>query len=304
VILLWGVRDERPLAKVEAELRNLSAPYYVVDQRRTHETNIQLDGSGNLDYLECCGRAISMTDVRSCYLRPYDIRDLPTVSGPGPNSAEWLRALALDESLLCWMEMTTATVVNRPSAMLSNGSKPFQLALIADAGFVVPETLVTNDASELENFLERHRQVVYKSISGMRSKVTRLSPQILAERKNDLVHCPTQFQEYVGGVDYRVHIVGERTFSCQIHSEQDDYRFQEDGSGVQIMPADLPCDVICRCVRLTASLGLLLSGIDLRQAQDDRWYCFEVNPSPAFTYYEQYTKQPIAGAIAQLLASI
>ncbi len=48
--------------------------------------------------------------------------------------------------------------------------------------------------------------------------------------------------------------------------------------------------------------GLLVSGIDLRHAKrDNRWYCFEVNPSPAFSYYEQYTGQTIAAAVARLL---
>jgi len=304
MILLWGVGDEEPLAKVAAELNNISVPYYIVDQRRTNETSLRLDVSGTIEYLECCDTAIPITEVRSCYLRPYDIRDLPSISGPGPNSAEWQQALALDESLLCWAEMTTATVVNRPSSMLSNGSKPFQLTLIAAAGLTVPETLVTNDLTELEHFCEQHRDVVYKSISGMRSRVTRLSPQILAERKNDLVYCPTQFQEYVDGVDYRVHVVGDQTFACQIHSDQDDYRFQVEGNGVQITPADLPTEISSRCVRLTSTLGLLVSGIDLRHASDDRWYCFEVNPSPAFSFYENHTGQPIAAAIAQMLASI
>ena len=45
-----------------------------------------------------------------------------------------------------------------------------------------------------------------------------------------------------------------------------------------------------------------LAGIDLRLTDDGRWFCFEVNPSPGFTYYEQATGQPIARSIARLLA--
>ncbi len=55
-----------------------------------------------------------------------------------------------------------------------------------------------------------------------------------------------------------------------------------------------------RCVEATRSLGLTISGVDLRRAPDGRWFCFEANPSPGFTYYEANTGQPIA-AIASLL---
>jgi uncharacterized circularly permuted ATP-grasp superfamily protein len=40
---------------------------------------------------------------------------------------------------------------------------------------------------------------------------------------------------------------------------------------------------------------------DLARAPDGRWFCFEVNPSPGFTYYESHTGQPIAAAIADML---
>ncbi len=54
---------------------------------------------------------------------------------------------------------------------------------------------------------------------------------------------------------------------------------------------------------MTASLGLLIAGIDLRLTDDGHWYCFEVNPSPGFTYYEIATGQPLALAVARLLSA-
>lgn len=49
-------------------------------------------------------------------------------------------------------------------------------------------------------------------------------------------------------------------------------------------------------------MNLLLAGLDLRCTPEGEWYCFEVNPSPAFTCFEQRTRQPIAEAVARLLA--
>jgi glutathione synthase/RimK-type ligase-like ATP-grasp enzyme len=282
-------------------LQRLRAPYALVDQRRAPDFQIHRDDDGNLRRLTGAGAEIALPDVTGFYLRPYDVREAPAVARAGPGSAEWTRAVSLDESLLCWAEMADAVVVNRPSAMHSNGSKPYQLSLIAAMGFAVPETLVTNDAEELRGFCDRHSEVIYKSASGVRSKVTRLTSRVLRERQEDLAHCPTQFQQYIAGVDYRVHVAGEAVFSCEIRSTSDDYRFFDGGCAPEIVPVQVPDGVAELCREVTTGLGLLVSGIDLRRTAEDRWYCFEVNPSPAFTYYEQYTGQPIAAAIARLL---
>ena len=66
-------------------------------------------------------------------------------------------------------------------------------------------------------------------------------------------------------------------------------------------PATLPPTVAEACLRLARRLDLLLAGIDLKETPDGEYYCFEVNPSPGFLYYEQYTGQPISTALADLL---
>jgi glutathione synthase/RimK-type ligase-like ATP-grasp enzyme len=56
-------------------------------------------------------------------------------------------------------------------------------------------------------------------------------------------------------------------------------------------------------LQLAQRLELPLAGIDLRRTPDGRHVCFEVNPSPAFSFYEQRTGLPIAAAIARYLAA-
>jgi glutathione synthase/RimK-type ligase-like ATP-grasp enzyme len=152
-------------------------------------------------------------------------------------------------------------------------------------------------------FWHAHNQVIYKSISGIRSIVSRLT-DTHRERLHWVNSCPTQFQEFVEGVDYRVHVVGKNVFPCRIVSKADDYRYApRQGEPVDIESCTLPIDLCKRCIELTEDLGLVISGIDLRKTPTGRWYCFEVNPSPGFTYYEEATGQPIAEAIAKLLAA-
>ena len=65
---------------------------------------------------------------------------------------------------------------------------------------------------------------------------------------------------------------------------------------------ELPDELAERCLRLAQALGLAFAGIDLKLTPDRQVYCFEVNPSPAFSYYEAHTGQPIAHAVARYLA--
>jgi glutathione synthase/RimK-type ligase-like ATP-grasp enzyme len=118
------------------------------------------------------------------------------------------------------------------------------------------------------------------------------------------VNCPSQFQQYIPGTDFRVHVVGDEVFSCEIRSEADDYRYAAPGlASAQVRSATLPKDLAERCTAASSAMGLQVSGIDFRRAQWDEWFCLEINPSPGFTFYESATGQRIAAAIAGLLSS-
>jgi glutathione synthase/RimK-type ligase-like ATP-grasp enzyme len=59
--------------------------------------------------------------------------------------------------------------------------------------------------------------------------------------------------------------------------------------------------VTAACLRLARALDLLIAGIDLKVTPDGEHYCFEINPSPGFSYYEHGSGQPISAALADLL---
>jgi glutathione synthase/RimK-type ligase-like ATP-grasp enzyme len=206
-------------------------------------------------------------------------------------------------TLLGIVSCAPAIVVNRPFAGRSNWSKPFQLRLIAAAGLQVPDTLVTTDAEAALSFLVEHKRIAYKSISGIRSIVATLALAD-ADRLRAVAHGPVQFQQWIDGHDIRVHVVADRWFATAIDSDVDDYRYaSHDGADVTMTPIEIPTDLGKSLVALTKGMGLLVSGIDLRVTRNNEWFCFEINPSPGFTFYEAATGQPIGEAIADLLAS-
>jgi glutathione synthase/RimK-type ligase-like ATP-grasp enzyme len=184
--------------------------------------------------------------------------------------------------------------------MASNNSKPYQAALIRRLGFGVPETLVTNDPDEVRRFQRRVGRLVFKSTSGTRSIVHELTPAraVTLERVRNL---PTQFQPLLTGTNVRVHVIGRQVFACEIAAETVDYRYREGGSPARMQPVRLPPALRSRCLELSAALDLPLAGIDLLRDGDGQWWCFEVNPSPAYSCFAEPTGMPMAEALARWL---
>ena len=295
VVLLWGAGAEGPLAAVRRELKVRGVPTFEMDQRDAPETAIDLEVGREVGgEIRVRDRRIDLAEITAVYLRPYDLA--PALE----DGAARRRTAILEHAMMIWTRITPALVVNRPQAMAANDAKPWQMEQVRELGFRVPETLLTTDPDAARIFWERHGDVVYKSVSGTRSIVSRLRPE-QAGRLANISRCPTQFQEYVPGRDYRVHVVGEELFASEIVSDADDYRYPG-RRPVEIRACILPEDVAARCVRLAHAACLPVAGIDLRRTPAGHWYCFEVNPSPAFTYYESRTGQPIGRVIAGFLA--
>lgn len=302
MILLWGVADDGPLAAVRAALDRMGAPVFLLDQSRSGETAVDLSAGYRVaGEIRAGGARCDLAGVSGVYVRCHNARAVT----PGADTDDALARHAdhLDAIMSGFLDVTAARVVNPAEAMATNGSKPYQSAIIAAHGFAVPDTLISTDPDEVETFAARHGEIIYKSISGVRSIVARLGPEH-ADRLADVAWCPTQFQQYVPGRDYRVHVVGDAVFAAEIVSDADDYRYAaRQGEDTTVQASRIPVFLEERCRTLAAALGLALAGVDLRLTPQGEWYCFEVNPSPAFTYYASATGQPIGQAIAALLAA-
>lgn len=307
MILFCGIPSEPPLRLAIEAAREAGVPHLVFNQREAQFSDLCLDVergevTGVLRYR---GTDHLLQGFTGVYTRLTDWRTLPEnnpVLGAAPDPGRVEHSRLVHEALAEWIELAPCRVLNRAWAMASNSSKPYQTRIIAGEGFLVPPTLVTNDPSQVRGFLDEHGRAVYKSVSSVRSIVRELRPDDL-DRLDRVRHLPTQFQGYIPGTNVRVHVVGEEVFATRIESNAVDYRYAgRDGDEARMSPAELPADVRGRCVQLSQRLDLPLCGIDLKVTPGGEWYCFEVNPSPAYSCYEESTGQPISRAIVAWLS--
>lgn len=305
MILVWGTQGDSPTDAVLGALTKRGEKTLFVDQGRYADIDIELaDDALASGTLRIADRRVALTDIRAAFVRPQDFRRTPALRGLAREHPARQHATAVEEALLGWIEIADLLALNRPSDMASNNSKPYQSEIIRGAGFATPATLVTTDPEAARDFWRSRKDVIYKSVSGIRSIVRRLDPARHGDRLADVVHCPTQFQEYIAGVDWRVHVVGQHVFACRVTSKADDYRYAgRDGLSVDLEAATLDDQIAARCVALARRCRLPLAGIDLRETPEGVFYCFEVNPSPGFTYYQGATEHAIDEAIAEVLSS-
>lgn len=308
MILFAGIPSEPPLAlAIESAVRRGIA-HVVLNQRQLAFCDLEVRWRGGEagGALWAGEKSWDLREFGGAYARTVEPESLPERHAtrrarPDPHETE--RAAFFDDAFHDWLDAAPGRIANRPSAMASNASKPFQAQLIAAHGFLTPPTLVTNEPGEVREFHARHGRVVFKSISSVRSIVREWRPGG-RDRLDRLALLPTQFQALVPGQNVRVHVAGDAVFASAIRSEALDYRYAErEGASLSMETLALPASVEDRCVAMTRALGLVLSGIDLKLTPSGEWYCFEVNTSPGYSYFQEHTGQPIADALVSCLAA-
>ncbi len=301
MILLAGIPSERPLALCIAAAERCGLRHGVLNQRDSGAAALllRLETGRPVGVVQFRSGTVPLEAVTGVFQRLTDPSMLPEARRDPAVAA---RARAFHAVLQDWLALTPARVLNRTEPSAGNASKPAQALRLARLGWTVPETLVTSDPEAALAFRARHGRAVFKSASGVRSIVTEFTrdhePRLWRLRA-----LPTQFQELVPGTDIRVHVVGERIFATEARSHALDYRYAgRSGPPAELLATTLPAEIEARCRATAAALDLPLCGIDLRRRPDGEHVCFEANPAPAFSWYEESTGQPIADAIVTYLA--
>lgn len=306
MILFCGIPSEPPIALAVEAARACGIPYVMFNQRESCSSDavLHLKKGRASGFLWSGEKQWPLEEFTGVYTRLMEARFIPEHQPRGRRPAE-LHALQkctfLAELLDEWIEIASCRIVNRTSSTLSNVSKPYQSQLIRRVGLRIPLTLVTNQPEEAIRFWHECGRVVFKSISSVRSIVQEFHPAMPGGLEK-IRALPVQFQAYIPGVNIRVHVIGARLFATQIETEAIDYRYAQ-GGGLELRaePFDLPAPIQCQCLSLARDLGLAFCGIDLKRTPSGDYYCFEANPSPAYSYFEELSGQPIAQALVEYL---
>jgi glutathione synthase/RimK-type ligase-like ATP-grasp enzyme len=296
MILVLGSGRDKVFPQVNECLREFGHPFLAVDEDDPGRYSVAREGlNGASVFRVVGGDCDGQRPVQSIFVRHAVARTL---------ELEQLDAMGQLQGALNFMLCAArCPTINPPASALSNYSKPYQAALLAEAGFDIPRSLVTNIPEAARSFWDEcNGEVIYKGVSNVTTLAQLLTPDTLP--RLDLLPCsPTLFQEYVAGDDYRVHVVGDRAFVTRIVAENVDYRRTSliESQEIRVEAAELEPDVVDRCIAFTHRLGLVVSGMDFKQQVSGRLVALELNPYPQFTFYDRRSGQPITRAVVEYL---
>lgn len=199
-----------------------------------------------------------------------------------------------------------AVWVNDPGADRTASRKIVQLETARRAGFVIPETLVTNDPDEARSFVgARPGPVVYKRTGTGRAEFseTRVVTPADLRRLETIRSAPTTFQDYVEAVcDLRVVWIDGVEWTVRIDSQSGVGRVDSRlDTSVAFTPERLPAAVSKSITTVMGALGLSFGVLDIRLGIDGEYYFLEVNPQGQFAYLEIKTGLPIFRSLAGYL---
>lgn len=301
VALICGIVEESPVAMLIDSLRRRGADFLILDQKKLAEQvrlRWQVTDSGLAGNLMVGRRTIDINEIRSVYHRFMSPED---VAGIKDCSAAVEQTRSIMHSLMNLFDILPVRMINRRRPMMSNNSKPYQASLVCQAGFVTPETLITNDARALLSFAAHTGPLIYKSISSVRSIVAPFDVNAI-EKIQSLHLLATQFQQKIDGFSVRVHVIGQRLFATKISSKATDYRYaSQEGTTAVMKPYELTDKLRAKCLCLSRLCQLSFAGIDLI-ISPQKVICLEVNPSPGYSYYQERTGQKISDALADYLS--
>ena len=304
MILVCGGLADPVTELVCSRIRACGYPYRLLDQGRYPDgftVHREWREGPSEGYIAGPDWRVELSELSGVFARFLGREGRVPLPGVAPDVLPAIYAEA-ETGLVALFEDLPCTVANRYRGGMSNHSKPYQALLLKECGFEVPDTLVTNDPAEARAFFDEHSgDVICKSLSGIRSIVRRVSHEHLS-RLPLLRYGPAQFQRYIPGDNVRVHVVGEQVFATRVHSDAVNYRYARlEGGNCELAEEALTPEIAKTCIRTSRRLELDFAGVDLKITPEGMVFCFEVNPSPGFAFYELGTGQPISAALADLL---
>jgi len=307
VILAVSHADDEHAGPVLAALRRLGAEARLIDQAdfpRRGGVALGYGGAGEGGALEGPWGSIEASQVTAVWWRrPRDFE----ASGALASGDAAYAVRQTGEALGGFWASLDARWVNQPWAQLAAGHKPRQLDAARRAGLEVPPTLITNLPARARAFLGAQRGgAVCKALHATPEdwQPTRLVGPGDLERLDEVRFAPVIFQAFVPGVDVRVTAVGERLFAAAIDAREtaSPADFRPAFAEARVEPCELPPPVAGRLRSLLRDLGLAYAAIDLRRTAAGQHVFLEVNPAGQWLFVEERTGQPIAEALAALLA--
>lgn len=305
MILVYGNASDGHVRKVIECVERRGADIALLDL--SHSLPSQAGYAVGLDHLaameETAGRGID-----AVWWRPK--RALAEMTKPTFAAREWLFFAESLQSFVPpdrWMN-------SRPVDQAAR-SKPLQLEMAIASGLTVPPTIVTNDPSLVEEFLEQHGpEIVYKCLSyyydegGKTLFTSSITRDALPELRQSIIQAPGIFQQRIAkSYELRITVVGDDVFSVKIESqkhERTQIDWRVDPGALEHAAYTLPEGLLEKIKLFHGRMGLIFGAYDFIFDDEGRYIFLEVNSLGQWLWLEEFADVAITAAVADKLITL
>lgn len=210
--------------------------------------------------------------------------------------------------------------VNPVHAAHAAEAKPLQLDVARSVGFNIPDTLITNDPSEVRQFRQRHGSVVFKTFrcpiwvsdSDSEKQINSTFATVIEKSheisRKEICMAPAIYQKFIKKCyDIRVVCMGRTLFAMKINPPDDpfgrpDWRpFQH---RLDVAVISIPKKIQFKIYQFMDRLSICFGCFDLVVDYDGKLYFLEINQMGQFLWMEQLcSRLPLLDAMARFLIS-
>lgn len=319
VLIITNDHDEHASAVIE-ELQRRDVPVF-----RFHPEEFPSASSISLEIhdgqlggqLRNTHHQVALEDVCSAWYRRSRnlFREPPSTTSERLD--EYVRAQC-NATLTALCDSLQTLWVGHPYLLRRAEVKALQLMFASDAGLLTPPTLISNDPSRAQAFVNAlgDRECAIKPLmaigvtdeQGYRLPLTTTLPR--DHSLESVALAPNMFQPYIDkDFELRCVVIGDRVFAAKLNSQatettRKDWRAGDwRGTELEQEVFRLPAEVQAAILRLMKSFGLNFASLDMIVTPAGEFVFLELNPNGQWLWLEIDLGLPLVAAMADLLTS-
>lgn len=245
-----------------------------------------------------------LKSFKSVWFRRTKLPDIKT-----SNLDEKIYLLSEYETLLKNLFCTIdAKWLSNPFKIYQAENKLFQLKTAKSIGFVIPNTLITNDKEALKEFYYiNSKRIIIKPLSQSKLNYSGETEFIFTnELKEEHIETleeyeltPCIYQEKIEkDIELRITVVGEKVFSSGVNSQLFENTKTDWRKGkLEFFKEEIPLEIEEKCKLIVKKMGLKFGAIDLIKDIRGNYIFLEINPNGQWAWIENETGLKISDSI-------
>ncbi len=271
--------------------------------------------------VDCLGKEITVSPTyRKWYRRGvYKLNNIPIADTGGlGNFFLKLNTIALTEEQLILSAFDNHfSSINKA---LNNKIDKIEMLIVASTNNLqIPETLISNDSTDIDELVKSHAKVITKAIynndftfiyRGKKIKIS-LTTQIVTKPIIPGNHrepgVPILFQQYIEKkYELRIFYLKGKFFPMAIFSQENektkiDFRNYDDERPNRCVPYILPKEIEQKLHSFMKAIDMNCGSIDMIYTPEGEYVFLEVNPVGQYQWLEKNCNYPISKSIAEEL---